>query len=313
VTDAHLVLGHIAPEQFLGGEFQLDERRAREWMERARGPMGSVEQFAQGIVDVANATMEKAIRVISVERGHDPRDYALVAFGGAGGLHACALAAALGMPAVLVPRMPGALSALGILRADVVKDFSQTVQLPVGGKGAPGMRRELTRVFAGIEKRGLREMVAEGFATRAVRCERLLDMRYAGQAFELTVGATGDFVRAFHAAHEKRYGYADARRAVEVVNVRARMIGASAKPSLPRMRGGGSDASGAVVDTREAYFGGRRVATRVYDRARLRAGNRFAGPAIVMEYSATTVVPPGWVVEVDEYESLIVRRGNVKR
>jgi N-methylhydantoinase A len=310
VTDAHLVLGHIAPEQFLGGEFQLDERRAREWMERARGPMRSVEQFAQGIVDVANATMEKAIRVISVERGHDPRDYALVAFGGAGGLHACDLAAALGMPAVLVPRMPGALSALGILRADVVKDFSQTVQLPVGSEGAHGMRRELARAFAGIEKRGLREMAAEGFATRAVRCERLLDMRYAGQAFELTVAAAGDFVRAFHAAHEKRYGYADARRAVEVVNVRARMIGASAKPSLPRMRAGSGDASEAVVDTREAFFGGRKMATRVYDRARLRAGNRFAGPAIVMEYSATTVVPPGWVVEVDEYGSLVIRRSS---
>ncbi len=308
VTDAHLVLGHIAPEQFLGGDFQLDERRAREWMERARGPMRSVEQFAQGIVDVANATMEKAIRVISVERGHDPRDYALVAFGGAGGLHACDLAGALGMPAVLVPRMPGALSALGILRADVVKDFSQTVQLPVGSDGARGMGRELQRAFAAMERRGLREMAGEGFAGRAVRCERLLDMRYAGQAFELTVGAAGDFVRAFHVAHEKRYGYADVRRAVEVVNVRARMMGVTEKPSLPRKHAGRADASAAVMDTREAYFGGRRVATRVYDRARLRAGNRFAGPGIVMEYSATTVVPPGWRVKVDEYENMVIRR-----
>lgn len=313
VTDAHVVLGHIAPEQFLGGEFQLDERRAREWMERARGPVRSVEQFAQGIVDVANATMEKAIRVISVERGHDPRDYALVAFGGAGGLHACDLAGALEMPAVLVPRMPGALSALGILRADVVKDFSQTVQLPVGAGGAGGMRRALQRAFAGIERRGLREMAAEGFAARAVRVERLLDMRYAGQAFELTVAAAGDFVRAFHAAHEKRYGYADGQRAVEVVNVRARMTGATEKPSLPRMRAGGSDARAAVVDTREAFFGGKKLATRVYDRARLRAGNRFAGPAIVMEYSGTTVVPPGWKVKVDEYGSLVLRLENAKQ
>jgi N-methylhydantoinase A len=308
VTDAHLVLGHIAPEQFLGGEFQLDERRAREWMERARGPMRSVEEFAQGIVDVANATMEKAIRVISVERGHDPRDYALVAFGGAGGLHACDLAGALGMPAVLVPKLPGALSALGILRADVVKDFSQTVQLPVGSDGARRTRDELQRAFVEIEKRGLREMADEGFAARTVRGERLLEMRYAGQAFELTVGAAGDFVRAFHAAHEKRYGYADARRAVEVVNVRVRLTGATHKPSLPCMRPGKADASETVVDTREAYFRGRKLATRVYDRARLRAGNRFAGPAIVMEYSATTVVPPGWVVRVDDFENIVIRR-----
>jgi N-methylhydantoinase A len=267
-----------------------------------------VEQFAQGIVDVANATMEKAIRVISVQRGHDPRDYALVAFGGAGGLHACDLAGALAMPAVLVPRMPGALSALGILRADVGKEFSQTVQLLVGAAGVRGMRGELARAFAVVERRGMREMAAEGFAARAVRAERLLDMRYAGQAFELTVAAAGDFVRAFHAAHEKRYGYADTRRVVEVVNVRTRMIGATAKPSLPRMRAGRSDARAALVDMRKAFFGGEKLATRVYDRTRLRAGNRLAGPAMVMEYSATTVVPPGWMAKVDEYENMLIRR-----
>ncbi len=334
VTDAHVALGHIAPEQFLGGEFQLDERRAREWMERARGPMRTVELFAQGIIDVANATMEKAIRVISVERGHDPRDYALVAFGGAGGLHACDLAAALGVTTVLAPKFPGALSALGILRADVVKDFSQTVHLPVnprrGGfippdspKGASAdgrwrnpieqVRKALATAFATLEKRGRHEMAAEGFPPRAIRIERLLDMRYIGQAFELTVPAGGDFVVAFHRAHEQRYGYADAKRAVEIVNVRARMTGATAKPSLPRTRPGNSDPRTAVIDSRRAFFSGKPVVTPVYDRARLRAGHRFAGPAVMMEYSATAVVPLGWLVEVDEYESLIVRRGNVKK
>ncbi|MGH9791536.1 MAG: hydantoinase/oxoprolinase family protein, partial [Candidatus Acidiferrales bacterium] len=329
VTDAHVVLGHIAPEQFLGGEFLLDERRAREWMERARGPMPSVEQFAQGIIDVANAIMEKAIRVISVERGHDPRDYALVAFGGAGGLHACDLAATLGMTTVLVPKFPGALSALGILRADVVKDFSQTVQLPVnlrrggfippasskaGSAGEPlrdsyePVRKPFVRAFAALEKRGLHEMAAEGFPPRAVRIDRLLDMRYAGQAFELTVSASGDFVAAFHRAHEQRYGYADAKRAVEIVNVRARMTGATAKPSLPRARPGSTDARPAIIDSRRAFFGGKFLAAPVYDRARLRAGHRFAGPAIVMEYSATTLVPAAWMVRVDDYESLIVTK-----
>ncbi len=338
VTDAHVVLGHIAPEQFLGGEFQLDERRAREWMERARGPMRTVEHFAQGIIDVANATMEKAMRVISVERGHDPRDYALVAFGGAGGLHACDLAAALGMTTVLVPKFPGALSALGILRADVVKDFSQTVQLPVNlGRGgfipphsrkagrADGrwrnpieqVRKALAPAFAALEKRGRHEMAAEGFPPHAIRIERLLDMRYLGQAFELAVPAGGDFVFAFHRAHEQRYGYADAKRAVEIVNVRARMIGATAKPSLPRSRSGSSDARTAVIDSRRAFFSGKVAEAPVYDRARLRAGHRFAGPAIVMEYSATTMLPTGWSVQVDSYESLIVtkqtRREGVNR
>ena len=131
VTDAHLILGHLAPEGLLGGAFRLDGDRTRDYMDRARGKVRSVEAFAQGILDVADATMEKAIRVISVERGYDPRDYTLVAFGGAGGLHACGLAAALNMPGVLVPKFPGGLSALGILRADVVKDFSQTILLGV--------------------------------------------------------------------------------------------------------------------------------------------------------------------------------------
>jgi len=310
VTDAHVVLGHIAPEQFLGGEFQLNAQRAREWMERTRGPMRSVERFAQGIVEVANATMEKAIRVISVERGHDPRDYALVAFGGAGGLHACDLAAALSMPAVLVPKFPGALSALGILRADVVKDFSQTVRLPVGllmGGVRPPLPT-MARTFRALEQLGLREMAVEGFAARDVRIERLLDMRYIGQAFELTVAAAGDFVRAFHHAHERRYGYADTTRAVEVVNVRVRMVGVTHKPGLPRSRPRGGNATSAIIDTRPAFFAGETNRAAVYDRARLRAGNRFRGPAIVMEYSATTVVPPGWNVFVDAFESLIMRK-----
>ncbi len=156
VTDAHLVLGRLAPEGLLGGGFPLDEARARRYMEQARGPVRSIEEFAMGILAVANTTMEKAIRVISIERGHDPRDYTLVAFGGAGGLHACQLAAALGLPRVLVPKFAGGLSALGILAADVVKDFSRTVRMEVPSRGA--VRLALARAFAGIEARGWREM-----------------------------------------------------------------------------------------------------------------------------------------------------------
>jgi len=307
VTDAHLVLGRIAAEGFLGGEFLLDERRAREWMERARGPMGSVEVFAQGILDVANAVMEKAIRVISVERGHDPRDYTLVAFGGAGGLHACELAAALRIPRVLVPKFPGALSALGILRADVVKDFSHTVRLLVAS--VREVRPALARGFRQLERRGLREMRAEGFSARQVRIERWLDMRYVGQAYELSVLAAGDFVAAFHRAHQRRYSYADASRPTEVVNVRARLIGATPKPELPRHRLGAADARGAVIGTRRTIFAGRARAMPVCDRAKLCAGNRLTGPGIVTEYSATTVVPPGWRARVDELENLILERG----
>lgn len=304
VTDAHVVLGRIPPGGLLGGAFQLDAGRARRLMERARGKMRSVEAFAQGIVDVANATMEKAIRVISVERGYDPRDYTLVAFGGAGALHACELAAALQMPRVLVPQFPGALSALGILRADVVKDVSLTVRLAVNSTAQA--RRELEHRFEGVESGGIREMRAEGFSPRQVRIERLLDMRYVGQAYELTVAAQGDFVATFHRAHEQRYGYADAGRAVEVVNVRARLSGATPKPALPKSRGGGASARAALMEHRAVEVAGRRERTAIYDRAKLRAGNRFAGPAVVGEYSATSFVPPGWRGRVDAYENIVL-------
>ena len=304
VTDAHLILGHIPPEGLLGGAFRLDEARAGHFMERARGKMRSAEEFARGIVDVANTTMEKAIRVISVERGYDPRDYTLVAFGGAGGLHGCDLAAALRMPRVLVPKFPGALSALGILRADVVRDYSQTVRLPV--PSIREVRAQLRAAFDRLAKRGAGEMAREGFSPRQLRQERLLDMRYIGQAYELTVSAAGDFAAAFHRAHERRYGYADPPRALEVVNVRVRMMGLTQKPELPRCRTGATDPRRALVGRRPAWFSGRPVTATLYRREDLRAGNVVRGPAVICEYSATTLVPPGWRARVDAYENLVL-------
>jgi len=310
VTDAHLILGRLGREGLLGGDFRLDEGRAREYMRRAmrdaRG-MRSVEQFAQGIVDVVEATMEKAIRVISIERGRDPRDYALVAFGGAGGLHACSLAASLGIPRVLAPKFPGALSALGILRADVVKELSHSVLTAAAGQAA-GTPHLLRSAFARLEGDGSREMRAEGFTGRQVQIERFFDMRYVGQAYELTIAATGDYLKAFHAEHERRYGYADPARAVEIVNVRARFTGRTAPLAWPRQRMGSADASAAMLTRRRVAFGGKFRATPIYVREKLRAGNRVAGPAIIAEYSATTVVPPGWNARVDEYENLAVNR-----
>jgi N-methylhydantoinase A len=307
VTDAQLVLGRIAAGGFLGGEFQLDATRARKYMEKAatasRGAIRSVEDFAQGIVDVANATMEKAIRVISVERGYDPRDFTLVAFGGAGGLHACDLAAALGVPRVLLPKFPGALSALGILRADVVKELSQTVRL---AKSSPReMRQELRRAFAALERRGRRDIAGEGFAGAAVKVERFLDCRYVGQGYELEVPASGGFSAAFHRAHERRYGYADPKRAVEIVNVRARFTGVTPKTELPRQRLGPASPRAAATEERKTFCEGRPLPTPFYDRAKLRPGHRLAGPAVISEYGATSFLPPGWRARVDVFENIL--------
>jgi N-methylhydantoinase A len=191
VTDAHAVLGHFGDKGLLGGAFALDVPRARRHFEKLRGKFRTVEEFAEGILEVADAVMEKAIRVISVERGHDPREYALAAFGGAGGLHACALAAALEMRGVLLPVFPGGLSAVGILRADVVKEFSRTVLLAVHEGGETP--KELRKLFRPLEEDGKRALRNEGFAPSKIRVEQRLDMRYSGQAYELSV--TGITIR----------------------------------------------------------------------------------------------------------------------
>lgn len=303
VTDAHIILGRIPERGFLSGDFPLDVVRTRKWMDIARGPMRTAEQFAQGIVDVANAVMEKAIRVISVERGHDPRDYTLVAFGGAGGLHACDLASSLRIPRVLIPRLPGGLSALGILRADVIHDYSRTVRMNAASVAAT--RRTLALEFTKLELRGRQVLRQEGFHNKGIRTERLLDMRYAGQAYELSVPEAGDFLKAFHQAHFRRYGYSDPTRAAEVVNVRVRMIGVTEKPRLERLRSQARTKPAVASETRRAIFDGRAHQTRVYDREQLQPGNRVVGPAVVSEYSATTVVPPGWSGKVDAWGNLV--------
>jgi N-methylhydantoinase A len=307
VTDANLLLGRIPNAGLLGGAFELDRARTIHFMMRSRGAMRSVEQFAQGILDVANSVMEKAIRVISVERGHDPRDYTLVAFGGAGALHACDLAAALEIPRVLVPCFPGALSALGILRADVTKDFSHTIRLEV--RSASEFPGKLRHEFAALEREGREQMRAEGFLRDSLSIDRTLDVRYAGQSYELTVPFAGDYVAAFHRAHERRYGYSDRKRTCEVVNVRARFAGKVPKPGLPKLAVRRSNANDAIEPAPEkstAIFSGREYPTAIYDRTRLQAGNRISGPAIITEYSATTVIPPRWMGRVDPYGNIIL-------
>jgi N-methylhydantoinase A len=316
VTDAHAVLGHFGGAGLLGGSFPLDVTRARVAMEsaaRAKKSGGaavaapafsSVEKFAEGILAVADAVMEKAIRVISVERGHDPRDYTLVAFGGAGGLHACSLASALGMRGVLLPIFPGALSALGILRADVVTEFSRTVLLKIFS--AARAKTEIEGGFRSLEQEGRRAMAAEGFPAKKIRIERRLDLRYAGQAYELSVPAAGDFVAAFHRAHEARYGYHDTKRTVEIVNLRVRATGVTEKPGLRKIASGGRGTTSRKRATIDCVLDSRRCRASLIARDDLRAGDSLSGPAVISEYSATTLVPHGWSGRVDAYGQILL-------
>jgi N-methylhydantoinase A len=296
VTDADFLLGRLGSESFLGGCMALDSVRARARFDELRGSIESIDAFAEGIVRVAEATMESALRVISVERGYDPRKFTLLTFGGAGPLHACALARSLRIPRVLVPRMPGALSALGVMRADIVRDYSRTVmQLPEPRRLEPHFRR--------LEAQGRQDMRAEGL--RAVSL-RTVDMRYIGQGYELSVDWDADFVARFHAAHRKRYGYTDSRRPIEIVNVRVRMIAATSPIRFPKRRMRPGNGRQASVGKRRVYWEGRFLPCLIYERESLHPGDRFAGPAIVVEYSATSFVPPRCKLEVDAWENLVI-------
>ncbi|MGH9475289.1 MAG: hydantoinase/oxoprolinase family protein [Terriglobales bacterium] len=299
VTDANLILGRLDATGLLGGGMRLEVERTRRYCGAAKGSVATVEAFADGIVRLAEATMSKALRVISVERGHDPRLCTLVSFGGAGPLHACALAASLEIPRVMVPRLPGALSALGILMSDMVKDYSRTVMLPV----ETGIAARLERVFRELEREGAAAMRGERLPAVA---ERALDVRYAGQGFELTLAGGRDFAARFHQLHRQRYGYADPERRLEVVSVRVRMVTRSAPLAFRRQRERRGTAAGARSGQRPVWFGGRSRSSALYERERLQAGDRFTGPAIVNEYSATTVVPPHWRARVDGWGNLIL-------
>ena len=230
VTDANLLLGRLDPETFLGGGVQIDLLRTQHLMDKQKGNCRTAEEFAAGIVRVVEAQMEKAIRIISVQRGHDPREFALVAFGGGGPLHACSLARALRIPKILIPAMPGALSAVGILLADAVRDYSRTVMMP--GEGI----RNLGEKFDELQQLGSAEFAAEGLQGEA---QRSVDLRYRGQGYELNVPFASEnptnSIDAFHHAHRQHYGFSDPEKPVEIVNLRLRMI-ASAEPYTPLYR-----------------------------------------------------------------------------
>jgi N-methylhydantoinase A len=258
-----------------------------------------------------NATMEKAIRVVSVERGRDPRDYALVAFGGAGGLHACALAEALGIPQVIVPALPGALSALGILASDVVKDYSRTVLWRVSGE-IPHAR--LKQEFSQLEKQAARIFAQEGWPGKA-HYEKKVDARYRGQGYELSIPLNKNLLKEFEREHQRRYGYIHRNREVELVTLRLRAVvktahvGTGTLASLPRAesRGPGRATLGSPSTPKASVlFDGKKLETKIYSRDALQPGKKYSGPAIITEYSATTVIPPGKRFHLDRAENLVV-------
>lgn len=320
VTDANVVLGTLNQTTLLGGAMPIDAALSHEAVTRLGVRLGrNAEETAQGIISVVTANMARAIRVISVQRGYDPADYALVAFGGAGPLHAVRLADELGIPRVLIPQRPGALSALGMLMTDAKTFFTVTAITALDDRH-PGALEER---FAPLLRQAADWHASENIPPDAQHVIRTLDLRFRGQNYELTVvGPDGpidaEWVRAvaasFHEEHERRYGYTEKDAPIEAVTFRVEARGTSPVAEFPAVSETMSDVEIALEGHREVYYpeAGGRLHTPVYDRALLLPGARIPGPAIVEQYDSTTVVPPGYVVTVDRYLLMIIEKNTTE-
>ncbi len=306
LTDADLLLGRLPASGLLGGAMPLDAQASREAVEKLAARLKMTrDEFAQGIVAVADSNVEQALRLISVERGYDPREFLLVAFGGAGPLHAASLMARLDISGVLVPPNPGVFSACGLLFADTVRDYSKTVFQPTGGlRGG-----YFFYLFDPLKRRADSDLARAGVSIDQGQYLMSADMRYVGQSFELNVTMQKGLEEAFHKAHEHEYGYCDRGRPVEIVTVRLRAIVREHRRRMRRrtMRVGGVD-SRARLGTQKMSWAGKWHKAGLYDRTKLLPGNSLPGPAIVGEYSATTIVPPGCTCKVDGYNNLIIQK-----
>jgi N-methylhydantoinase A len=314
VTDANLVLGLLNPRHLLGGRLAVDRDLAHAAIARLAADLGlDVMTAAQGILSVVTANMARAIRVISVQRGYDPRDYTLVAFGGAGPLHAARLAEELNIRRVLVPRNPGILCAMGLLLTDLRADFALTRPRTLGDDALPAMHE----IFGALSERAHDWFEEEGIASGDRRVGRTVDMRYAGQNYELSVpvpeGNVGPetvvaLAEGFTAEHRRMYGFAAFDEPVQLVTFRVQATGLVPKAAFSPNPLSPADASHAVIGQRSVWLSDANdfVSVSVYDRDGLAAGNRFVGPAIVEQMDATTFVPAGMTARVDTWLNLIV-------
>ena len=304
VTDANLYLGRIDPSHFLGGHMPLHLDRVDKAIKNFahRAELTPI-RLAEGIVDVANAKMERAIRVISIERGFDLRDFAMVSFGGAGGLHACDLARNLGISTIIIPPNCGLLSAYGMILSDVVKDYSQTV---LRKSTETNVFSELSHDFSELISRAKEDMLVEGFEYDQVTFQQTMDVRYVGQSHELNIEFTPDFAESFHSIHNQRFGHAKHDMFIEIVSLRVRAVGKT-EDSMVMVQMLGLK-SGEKPYSKDVIFDGEIYPTSLYFRKNLDVGNKIDGPSVVIEPSATTLIPPDFAAEIDPYQNIIARR-----
>jgi len=303
VTDANLFLNRLIPEFFLGGKMNIYPERSKKYIELLAKEKGmEPTELARGIISVTNTNISRAIRVISVERGHDPADFVLISFGGAGGLHACHVAKLMNIRRILIPNNPGLLSAIGLIVTDFIRDYSTTVMLDTDEVSTD----YINEMFLMLEKRGIEELKKEGIKEDNIFTERLLDMRYAGQSYELIVRWSGGNPKVdFEREYKRLYGYIMEDRKVEIVNLRARVFGITKKPEFPEYEKRDT-LKEAFSFKRKVHFGEDWSDTPVYLRDKLNHGTYLEGPAVIVEYSSTTLVPPGYRLSVDKYNNLII-------
>jgi N-methylhydantoinase A len=316
ITDANLILGRLGADRFLGGEMQLDLEGARRALEqRVAKPLGlDLTQAADGILRIATTKMSHMVRWVTTERGLDAADFSLVAYGGAGPLHAAMVARELRIAKVVIPRAPGHFSAYGMLVADLRRDFVNTWFTPLAEASFPAMEG----IYAEMERRGRDAVSRSQLAIAGIAVQRSADMRYVGQEHAVTVELPAELFASqdrdgikqrFDAVHETRYGYSAPAEKAEIVSLRSAITGLMRKPQFERIAAGdAAPPAAACRGTRPVYFAeaGRHLDTPTYDRASLLAGNRIAGPALVEEYASTTVVHPGDTVEVDAFGDLVI-------
>jgi len=312
ITDCNLLLGLLSPDNFLGGRMRLDAAAARSAVEtRVAGPLAmDVEAAAEGIVRIIDVKMAEAIKAISTMRGHDLREFMLLAFGGAGPVHAARIARDLGMAGVIVPLYPGVYSAIGLMMSDVKHDHVQSKMDAIAAL-APG---DVAAMFARLTAQAVAELRADGFGEAQIGLQRSVDMRYAGQGYEITIPCdpVDDLAQlraAFDARHQAMFGHGAPDEPVEIVSYRVRGIGKVPPVEMPRFARAGATLADALRETRRVRFDGETIACPVYQREKLDVGLRVPGPAVLDQLDCTTVICPGQVARVDEWKNLIVMEG----
>jgi N-methylhydantoinase A/oxoprolinase/acetone carboxylase beta subunit len=314
VTDANLLLGRLDPDFVLGGRMKIyPERSQKAVAGLAKKINKSLMETAAGIIKIANVNMEKAIRVISIERGYDPRNFSLFSFGGAGAMHAADIASDLKIANVLVPKNAGVLSAIGLLMADCIQDYSKSV-LKLAEKIK---EKELNKLFHELRIRSLKSLKKEGFKEPSIQIYPFLDLRYMGQSYEITIpfhsqnGSIQPLIKDFHEAHQKLYAYHHLEIPVEIVNIRVKAVGLTQKIKLKKRPPKKSNPQKSLKKTQPLHYKGRKYTAPVYDRALLEPGCRLQGPALAVDYESTTFLPPSYSLQVDGLLNLVITKNKV--